>query len=89
MTTEKIDRIGCPLFQEEEREIKTLTDRINATKKTAEKARYAGELLRETDILLECAEYDGARPDCKNCRTITNLQKATARLLVKAGKLEH
>ncbi len=89
MTTEKTDRIGCPLFQEEEQEIKTLTDRINTSKKTVEKAMYAGELLRETDILLECAEYDGARPDCKNCRTIANLRKATAGLIIMAGKLEH
>lgn len=82
-------KISCPIFQKQEPEIKTLTDKINKAKKVSEKARYAEELQKRVDLLLQCNEYDRAKADCKNCRTIANLRRATTGLIIKAKGLEY
>lgn len=80
-------KISCAIFQKQEQEVKALTDKINKAKGVSEKARYAGELQEEVNILLNCDGYSEARLDCKTCHTIANLRKATAGVIIKAKKL--
>lgn len=84
---EKEAKINCSTFQKQEQVIKDITGKINAAKGVQAKAVCALELVKETDVLLSCPEYDGKNLNCKNCRFIGNLRKKTAGLIVKAGKL--
>jgi hypothetical protein len=57
------------------------------SKDVKEKAEFADELQREVEVLLNCADYDDKKSDCKNCRFIANLRKKTADIIIKAKKL--
>jgi len=80
-------KINCPIFQKQEPIIKELTDNINNAKGVQEKARVSEELKKETDILLNCPDYDEKRLDCSSCRFIANLRKRAVDLIIKAKKL--
>lgn len=80
-------KINCVTFQEQEKVIKDITDKINMAKGVREKATFAEELQKEADVLLTCPDYDGKKLDCRNCRFIANLRKKTAGLIIKAKKL--
>lgn len=79
-------QIDCPVFLNQETEIKTLTERINKAQRAKEKAEIAQALLEEVNVLLNCQEYDDNRMDCINCWAVSNLRKKTAELVIKAGK---
>ena len=80
-------QINCPIFQKQELIIKELTNNINNAKGVQEKARVSEELKKETDVLLNCLDYDEKRLDCSSCRFIANLRKRTVDLIIKAKKL--
>lgn len=80
-------KINCPTFQKQEPVIKDITDKINKAKDVSGKARFAEELLKEADVLLNCPDYKNENLDCENCHTIANLRKKTANLIIKAKKL--
>jgi len=80
-------KISCLTFQKQESPIKDITDRINMAKGVQEKAAYAEELKKESNVLLSCPDYDKERWDCKSCHFIANLRKKTANLIIKAKKL--
>lgn len=75
------------MFNKQEPAINQITDEINKARGVQEKARWAEELIKEVNILLECPQHDGAKLDCMNCRTIYELRNRTANLVVKTGKL--
>ena len=81
-------KIDCPTFQKQEPAVKDITDKINKAKVVQEKAIFAGELQKEVNVLLSCADFDDKNLDCENCRFIANLRKKTADLIIKAKKLE-
>lgn len=80
-------RIGCAVFQNQEKVIKILTKRINDAEEPRAKIGHAEELDKEVDVLLKCPDYKKDTLDCGNCRTVANLRKATAGLIIKAKKL--
>ena len=80
-------KINCPIFQKQEPIIKELTNNINNANGVQEKARVSEELKKETDVLLNCPDYDEKRLDCSSCRFIANLRKRTVDLIIKARKL--
>ena len=80
-------KITCPVFQAEERVIKDITDKINQAEGVQEKAKFAEELRKEADVLLNCQDYKKENLHCQNCHFIANLRKKTADLIIKAKKL--
>ena len=80
-------KINCPIFQKQEPIINELTNNINNAKGVQEKVRVSEELKKETDVLLNCPDYDEKRLDCSSCRFIANLRKRTVDLIIKAKKL--
>ncbi len=84
---ENKSKITCPTFQKQESVIKDITDKINIEKGVQEKAVYAEELKKESDVLLSCPDYGKERLDCKSCHLIANLRKKTADLIIKAKKV--
>lgn len=80
-------KINCITFQEQEKVIKDITDKINMAKGVQEKATFAEELQKEAAVLLTCPDYKGKKSDCRNCHIIANLRKKTAGLIIKAKKL--
>ncbi len=80
-------KISCPIFRKQEEILKSISDKINKAGPVKEKAVFAEELTKETDVLLSCADYDGKSSNCKSCRFIANLRKQTANLIIKAKKL--
>jgi len=80
-------KMNCPAFQKQESVIKDITAEINRAKGVQEKAEFAGELLKEVDVLLSCPEYEEKSTDCNNCHFIASVRKKTAALIIKAKKL--
>jgi len=80
-------QISCPTFNKQEPAIRHMTEEINKACGPQEKSWWAEELLKEIKILLECPQYDGAKLDCANCRTISELRSRPAGLILKARKL--
>lgn len=80
-------KINCPAFQKQESVIRNFADSINAADDIQGKTELAEELKKETDVLLNCPDYDNEKLDCKNCRFIAVLRKQAADLVMKARKL--
>ena len=81
--------IQCPidLFKPQEAKIEALTKAINAAKTASEKAPNASKLIEDVNVLLDCASYDRANPNCALCRSFSELRLKTATLIVKIGAL--
>lgn len=79
--------IRCPigLFEPQEARIEALTAAINAAPTASGKTPYARDLIDEVGVLLACARYEVANPNCGLCRGFSTLRLATANLIVKAG----
>ena len=84
---ENKEKINCLTFQKQESVIKDIINKTNQAKGVLEKARFAEELKKESDVLLSCPDYGKERLDCKSCHLIANLRKKTADLIIKAKKL--
>jgi hypothetical protein len=79
--------IRCPidLFDAYEGRIKALTAAINAAPTASEKTPFARDLIDEVGVLLACASYEAANPNCGLCRGFSTLRLQIANLVVKAG----
>ena len=66
---------------------KALTARINTATRAPEKALIARELLREVNVLLDCASFDRSNRNCALCRNFSELRRKAATLLVEVGAL--
>jgi hypothetical protein len=81
------NKITCSIFKKQEPVIADITAKINSAKGVSEKADFAEELQKETDVLLSCPDYNEKVKDCGNCRFIANVRKKTVDLVIKAKKL--
>ncbi len=81
--------IDCPigLFEPQEAKVETLTASINTATRAPEKALVARELLREVNVLLDCASFDRSNRNCALCRNFSELRRKAATLLVEVGAL--
>ncbi len=81
--------IQCPidLFKPQEAKIEALTKAINAAGTASEKAPNASRLIEEVNVLLGCASFDRANPNCGLCRSFSELRMKTATLIVRIGTL--
>jgi len=81
--------IRCPidLFKPQEAKIEVLTKAINAGRTPIEKAPNARMLIDEVNVLLNCASFDRANPNCGLCRSFSELRLKTATLIVRIGSL--
>lgn len=80
-------KINCSAFLKQEPVIRGITDKINKAKGVQEKSKYAEELQKESNVLLNCLDYEEEILDCKNCHFIANLRKKAADLIIKARSL--
>ena len=74
-------KIRCPVFLEEEKKIRVITDGINEAKIFREKVERSKELVNEAELLLSCKDYDDKNTDCKNCRRISQMRQSTGKLI--------
>lgn len=81
------NKISCQIFNRQAPAVNRITEEINKARGVQEKAWWAEELIKEVKNLLECQKHDGAKLDCANCRTISELRNRTANLVLKARKL--
>lgn len=79
--------INCSVFKKNEPEIKILTDRINKAGNVLQKIKFAEELLEKANEQLTCPQYDKDNFECRNCKTISEVRKETAGLIIKTKKL--
>ncbi len=81
--------IQCPidLFKPQEAKIEVLTMAINAARTASEKAPNASMFIDEVNVLLDCASYDRANPNCGLWRSFSELRLKTANLIVRIGSL--
>lgn len=74
-------QIRCPIFLEEEKKIKKITDEINKAEPFGKKAERSKDLVEEAEKLLACEKYDDKSMDCKSCRMISKVRKSTGKLI--------
>ena len=79
--------IACRVFLRQESKIKILTDEINRSKDTGHKARFAGDMAKEVEVLLGCQDYDEHNQDCVNCHTVSILRSKMAKLILKTNRI--
>lgn len=79
--------IHCPigLFEQQEPKVEVLTKAINAGRTASEKAPNARMLIDEVKVLLDCASYDHANPNCRLCRNFSELRMKTASVIARVG----
>ena len=77
----------CTMLHKLNPRMDELTAWINAACDPTEKARLAEELQQEVDVLLDCANHQVGRLECRNCRLIAGLRKQATRLVQAAGRL--
>lgn len=86
MQEEQEQAIPCPICRKANPDIEALNRQINQSKDIADKATFAKKLLTKVeDVLAEHGPADG--PQGKACRSVLNLRKQTAELILKAQKL--
>jgi len=86
MTAEQTG-IKCAKFQAQENVITGLTVQINAAKTGTEKASEAKRLMEAVEVLLSCDDYSDRPPDCRYCRSFSQLRQKSAGMIVKAWPL--
>ncbi len=88
--TEQPANLSCPidLFPKQEMEVARLTRSINQVPTAAQKSPFAQSLLEAVTVLLECAAYDETNTNCDSCRSISELRRQTASLVMAAGRLD-
>lgn len=78
-------QIECPLCQEAESDFHLINERINRARTIAEKASHARELLQKVETVLKEHE-NGDRGLAEVCRSVLNLRKKTAELILNCEK---
>lgn len=78
--------IACPICRRANPSIESLNRQINQSRAPKEKAPFAKQLIIKVEEVLQ--EHGPAEdPIAKGCRTVLNLRKQTAELILKAQKL--
>jgi hypothetical protein len=78
-------KIECRICQKAESEFDRINQRINQAKTIAEKASHARELLQKIEpVRKEHENVDNGLAEV--CRTVLNLRKQTAELILKFEK---
>ncbi len=78
-------QIECPLCQKAELDFHPINERINRARTIAEKASHARELLQKVEtVMKEHENVDSGLAEV--CRTVLNLRKKTAELILKCEK---
>jgi len=82
-------KIRCPihLFEPQEIKIEALTKSINAARTASEKMTFVHDLISEVNVLLECASYDRANPNCCLCRSFSQLRLQTTDVIACVAAL--
>ena len=79
--------IACSVFLRQEGKIRILTDEVNRSKDIGHKARFAGEMAKEVEILSGCPDYDEHSRDCVHCHTVSLLRRKMAKLILKTSRI--
>ena len=77
--------IECSLCQKAKSDFDLLTERINRARTIPEKVSHARELLQKVEAVLKEHEHV-ATGLAEVCRTVLNLRKKTAELILKFEK---
>jgi len=87
--TQTASQIRCPihLFEPQEIKIEALTKSINAARTASERMPFVHDLVRGVNVLLECASYDRANPNCRLCRSFSQLRLQTADVIACVGAI--
>ena len=87
--TQTATQIQCPigLFGPQEAKIEMLTKSINAARTVSEKLPFVHDLIDEVNVLMACASYDQANPNCGLCRGFSELRLQTADAIARVGAL--
>jgi len=86
-TKNLVNQIECSIFSRYEADIIELSTFINGHEVISKKVDKANELLRITDILLNCEKYDAENGDCENCHFVLSLRKEIARMIIEASQM--
>lgn len=88
-TSETTSKIRCPilLFEPQEIKIEALTKSINAARAVSEKLPLVHDLIDEVTVLLACTSYSRANPNCRLCRSFSQLRMQTADVIACVGAL--
>lgn len=80
---ETINRIHCPinLFFYHAVEINLLTYELDQAFTAAQKSLYLKHLVKNTEILLTCSNYNKLNPNCRSCRRISTVCYNAIRLV--------
>ncbi|KAB2939868.1 MAG: hypothetical protein K8F92_03195 [Hyphomicrobium sp.] len=87
--TQMATQIQCPtgLFGQQEAKIEMLTKSINAARIGSEKLAFVHDLIDEVNVLMACASYDQANPNCCLCHGFSELRLQTADVIAMVGAL--
>lgn len=78
--------IACPICRKANPEIEAINRQINQARTPSQKAPFAKQLVAKVEEVLQ--EHGPAEdPIAEGCRTVLNLRKQTAELILKAQKL--
>jgi len=83
-----IPQIDCHIFSEHRDKMEMLSQSINGAKIISDEVDKAHELLRITNILLDCGKHDEKKEDCITCHFFLNLRKETAESIIKINGME-
>ncbi len=80
----------CPKYDKIEQTIKQITEQIKQATDIASKANKARELIKATDLLLVCKDFEKGKKSCEICHQIAILRKETSQIImyVSNGEIE-
>ena len=80
----------CPKYDKREQTIKQLTEQIKQATDIATKANKARELIKATELLLACKDFEKGKKSCEICHQIAILRKETSQIIlyVSNGEIE-
>jgi phage shock protein A len=79
--------IECPLCQKAESDFSRINEGINRAATLTEKASHARELLQKVETLLK--EHENVESSlAEACRTVLNLRKNAAEMVLKLEKMK-
>jgi len=89
MQKEQGQAIPCPICRKANPAIETLNRQINQARVITDKANFARQLIAKVDEVLQAHGDPKEDPVTKACRSVLNLRKQTAEMILKAQKLAY
>lgn len=78
----------CPVCGEYEKEVRSVTERLNEAQEVREKAKYAQQLLEAEKILSLCPMYvAGEEPEIQVHHKMVGLRRKSAEMILKVKPL--